>query len=168
VATSGKHDGTDKDRSRTSPIHYLPFRNEQKQQQKEKTMNIIESIGKWGVKSTSHNLTRIRIERPESGDIIEFTDTNYPHTSGKYGRIESIEGDTANICVHLGSAFLREDGSVSISGGPFEYVKLEQLEPTYTLYLAPYWNWGNNSPGANQKVTYHFERPVFKLNISHN
>jgi hypothetical protein len=129
-------------------------------------MNIIESIGSWGVNSTSTTRFRERCQRPRSGDIVEFTDTEYPHTQGKYGRIEGLgtwkEGEY-HICCGLGSAFLCENGHVSICGGPFESVLPEELIPTYDTFRAEYWNWGNNSPGANQGVYYYFHRPVFRL-----
>jgi len=129
-------------------------------------MNIVESIGKWGVKTTPEQQAHTRMSTPKPGDIIEFTDTEYPHTSGKYGRIEGMgiwkEGEF-HICCHLGSAFLSENGRVSISGGPFESVKPDDLEPTFKLKYAEYWNWGNNLPGANQGVHYKIARPVFKL-----
>lgn len=128
-------------------------------------MNIIESIGSWGVKTTSERLMHMRMQRPKSGDIIEFTDTEYPHIHGKYGRIEYYDKSTDefHICDELGSAFLNENGSVSISGGPFEHVKADRLTPKMELHLATYWNFGNNGAGGGNGVHYYFERPVFIL-----
>jgi len=129
-------------------------------------MNIIESIGKWGVKSTPEYMFYDRIRKPRSGDIVKFTDKEYPHHNGEYGRIESFGGwkeGEYHICCGLGSAFLFENGHVSISGGPFESVIPERLISTGELYLAQYWNWGNNLPGGGQGVYYFFHRPVFLL-----
>jgi hypothetical protein len=129
-------------------------------------MNIVESIGSWGVHTTPADLFHIRITEPRSGDIIEFIDTKYPHIYGKYGRIASIDQyqkGMVHICCELGSAFLSEDGSVDISGGPFEGAPIDRLEPALELYPADYWNWGDLGPGGGHGVHYTIQRPVFKL-----
>jgi len=87
----------------------------------EPQMNIIESIGNWGVKTTPAELAHIRLCRPKAGDIIDFGENegNYPYIYGRYGRIDTIENGwvgkgEAHICCELGSPFLFKDGSVSI------------------------------------------------------
>ena len=127
---------------------------------------IIESIGKNGVKTTSaHNG---RLARPTAGDIVDFGEGErpYPYTNVRYGRVDRIRDDgKVSICCQTQRVFLEDDGSVSITGGPFQSVALEDLEPTHTLDNAPFWNWGNHSPGAHQGVDYTIARPVFRLTI---
>jgi hypothetical protein len=125
--------------------------------------HIIETIGKWGVKTSPYrNWRRIR---PQAGDIVEFGDDmrRYP-VSCRHCRINHIDAESgmASIVDGMGSAFLSEDGSLEISGGPFFSVPLESLEPTAELHRARFWNWGDNSPGAAQGVEYHLDRPVFR------
>ena len=134
-------------------------------------MNIIETIGKWGVKTTPAELAHVRMSRPRAGDIIDFSENSetYPFNSAQYGRIEHIgpkgfaEAGEAHICCELGSAFLTEGGGVSISGGPFQCIKLDDLEPMMTTKTVPFWNWGDRGPGAGHGVDYYIPRPVFKL-----
>jgi hypothetical protein len=126
--------------------------------------HIIESIGHWGVKTT-HYARRIGIVRP--GDIIEAPEDlrRYP-VSHRHSRIESIgEDGIAHICEGMGSAYLREDGSCSISGGPFWSMPVSLLEPMHSLYEAVYWNWGDNGPGAGHGVYYRLERPLHCLTV---
>jgi len=130
---------------------------------------ITESIGQWGVKTTPAH--PMRMERPKSGDVVDFGENagTYPFTHGQYGRVErtnwlGTEG-LLLVCCEMGSAFLKESGSVDISGGPFWSGDLLQLEPTYTTKMARFWNWGNHAPGAHQGVDYHFQRPVFQLRL---
>jgi hypothetical protein len=135
-----------------------------------KMNNIIESIGAWGVVTTSGTH---RLVTPKSGDIVDLIEVQgeYPFIYSRYGRIETVgpgrcgwcKEDEAHICCDMGSAFLNEDGTVSISGGPFKVIKLQDLEPTYELYEATYWNWGNNGPGSHHGVYYKIQRPVFRL-----
>lgn len=138
-------------------------------------MWIVESIGKWGVKATNSGT---RLFTPKAGDVIDFGEdyenNPYPFNKTRYGRIEQVgkpardgycgwlEEGQAHVCVHPGSAFLREDGSVSISGGPFAVIETKDLKPTVTLKALGFWNWGNNSPGADQGIDYQIARPVFK------
>ena len=126
--------------------------------------NIVESIGAWGVKTTPDSVSYVRMERPRSGDIVLFMDKEYPHNNSQYGRIEHVSGSgDVDICCNLGSAYLYQDGSVEISGGPFETVALDELHPTHSLYEAEYWNWGDRGGGAGHGVYYKINRPVFKL-----
>ena len=129
-------------------------------------MNIVESVGKWGIVNTPHNQAYERLQQPRSGDIVKFTYTDYPYTSGKYGRIEGLgtwKKGEYHICCSLGSAFLYQNGNISISGGPFSCVAPNLLVPTYDIKYAEFWNWGNNLPGANRGVYYQIARPVFEL-----
>jgi hypothetical protein len=138
-------------------------------------MNIIESIGAWGVRTTSRTLYRVRCERPQSGDVIDFGEYEgiYPYTSGRYGRIVSGPRDASGMwpdemvgfCCQPGSAFLLEDGSVDVSGGPFGHCSPSELEPTHTTRRGLFWNWGGNTRGAGQGVEYLIDRPVFRLRL---
>jgi len=138
-------------------------------------MNIIESIGSWGVKTTTRALYHVRCERPAPGDVIDFGEYEgtYPFTSGRYGRIsegpEECSGWTdkgmVQFCCQPGSAFLDESGHVSISGGPFAHCAAEELEPTHTVRRGLFWNWGDNLRGAGMGVEYHLYRPVFRLRL---
>jgi len=134
-------------------------------------MNIIESISNRGVKTTPAALMHVRMSRPNQGDVIDFGDNvgNYPFKA-KYGRIDSVETGFADsgevhVCCHMGSAFLYDNGNVSISGGPFACVKLADLEPLYETHTAEFWNWGNLGAGAGHGVYYSIARPVFKLRL---
>lgn len=131
---------------------------------------IVESIGKWGVKATNSST---RLFTPHAGDVIDFGEDErpYPFDKCRFGRIEHVgphgfakEGK-AHICCEPGSAFLYEDGSVSISGGPFEIIKLSDLEPAVSLKAMCFWNWGNNMQGADQGIGYLIARPVFRYRL---
>lgn len=127
--------------------------------------HIIESIGNWGVKATKN---ASRMTTPKSGDIVDFGEFEgmYPFTHGKHGRIWTTKdmSDWGNsLCCSLGSAFLFESGNVDISGGPFAGFEMSDLEETYTLYPATFWNWGMNTPGGGNGVDYIIARPVFRL-----
>lgn len=124
--------------------------------------HVIETVGAWGVRTTPWD--RARRSTPKPGDIVEFSDElrKYP-ISHLRCRIAGIDRHTrmASIVDGMGSAFLFEDGSVSISGGPFFSVPLETLSPTIICHDSLFWNWGDNSPGAAQGVEYRISRPVF-------
>ncbi len=131
---------------------------------------IIEYIGASGLRHSKGYEASNRLCNPRSGDIIDFEnfEGTYPFTHGRYGRIEEVgtgycEKDEVHLCCELGSAFLNDSGSVSISGGPFCVVKLDDLEPTLRTYPATYWNWGNNGSGGGHGVNYIIARPVFRL-----
>lgn len=128
------------------------------------SQNIVETIGSWGVKSTSGDLYRVRCERPKPGDVIDFGgwQGTYPYTQGQYGRMTETH-DGVVFCCGQGSAFLYENGQLSLSGGPFSKCSLEDLEPTYRLRRGLFWNWGDNFAGAGQGVEYLISRPVFKF-----
>ena len=123
---------------------------------------IIETIGKNGVKTTP---SQIRMTSPKPGDVIDFGegDRPYPYTNKRYGRIDSIDGDRVHFCCQTQGVFLADDGSVSISGGPFVHCDIKDLEPTRTLRNTNFWNWGDNCAGASQGVYYTIARPVFTL-----
>lgn len=131
--------------------------------------HIIETIGKWGVKTRPF---QIRAARPGPGDpvdISEFKDI-YPFKSEyQYARIAGIrtnETGTKRLslcCTGGGSHHLFENGEVSVSGGPFVGVDLDWIEPTYLIKAVHFWNWGDHSSGAGMGVDYHVSRPIFKL-----
>jgi hypothetical protein len=133
--------------------------------------SIIETISKKGIQSTSPENYNTRCANPRPGDIVDFGDFEgiYPFTSGKYGTIEfSGESYATNkneiyVCCGGASVFLMDSGKVSISGGPFEVIPKANIEPTYATKQVNFWNWGNNSPGANQGVHFIIERPIFLL-----
>lgn len=137
-------------------------------------MQIIEQISRNGVRSTDVSTCKRRFENPRPGDMVDFGDNEgtYPFVSGSRGRIETVGTEEqpsflgpgrTHICCEQGSVFLNYDGSVSISGGPFVCVETTDLEPTYSYELVRFWNWGDNTPGADQGCEYHIARPVFRL-----
>lgn len=128
-------------------------------------MHITEYVGKDGVKTSEYD--HRRLANPTPGDLILWPNE-------QYGRIESLHDPAgswaglgeAHVCCRMGSAFLswnaKTNGpAVSISGGPFMTVKLEDLQANLHLKIARFWNWGDNSPGAGKGVDYHLVRPVF-------
>jgi uncharacterized protein YkvS len=126
-------------------------------------MNFIESISRKGIKSTSGDAARARLTNPRPGDIVEFDD-------GKRGRVDSVgpcsyweDKDKALICMEMGSAFMDENGTLQISGGPFKTVKITDLEPTFRVGPSRFWNWGDNQPRAHMSVEFVLDRPIFKL-----
>lgn len=129
-------------------------------------MHIIESVGSWGVRTTPIG-HRMFVPRP--GDIVRFGDElrRYP-ISQELCRIERIDDKRVILVDGMGSAFLHECGSLSISGGPFFSLPLESLKPTGDLHQAIFWNWGDNSPGPGHGVEYHLRRPVFLATIHPN
>lgn len=94
--------------------------------------------------------------------------TEYPFHKETYGRFDKFGSWVENkwhVCCEPGSVFLSPE-SVSISGGPFTSISMDQIEPTYTLKLVRFWNWGDLWPGAGHGVDYYIERPVFRLKNS--
>ena len=140
-------------------------------------MQIIESISKKkGIITTGPGpyLLSRRFQNPQPGDVIDLRHISdrYPYSSANYGRVYRVGPDgwakegEIHICYDdNASVFLNEDGSVSISGGPFGSVEKAQLEPTLELMRVRFWNWGNNVPGAHMGVDYRIDRPVFSLVI---
>jgi hypothetical protein len=127
------------------------------------TTHIIDTIGKWGVKTTP---LQIRFNRPSIGDPVLINHLeSYPYSSHKYAHITSIDGDRVSLCVGFPSMFLCESGAVSASGGPFFGCALNQLDSTMSLKETHFWNWGDNCAGAAQGVDYMIIRPVFQLNL---
>lgn len=125
--------------------------------------HIVEYIGKEGVQHTPYDHTRGG--RPRPGDIVEWP-------NGKFGMIWQVgDGfvgpDEIYVCEQMGSAFLgwnseKRQATVDISGGPFIRIKKDELEASFRLKAATYWNWGNNMPGAGKGVDYTIVRPVFR------
>ena len=137
------------------------------------SLHIIEYIGASGLIHSKGYAANNRITTPHAGDVVDFGEFagKYPFIYGQYGRIEGVgvgmaHEDEAHVCCEMGSAFLAEHNgavSVSISGGPFCCINLDDLEPTLRLHPATFWNWGNNGSGAGRGVEYVIYRPVFKL-----
>lgn len=130
-------------------------------------MNIVEVIKGDGVITTSGELNvSKRFQTPRPGDPVIFESKEYPFNSSPYGRIDSsiyYEKGKISLCCGGASVFLGNNGEVSISGGPFESVRAIDLEPQLRLMKVDFWNWGENSPGADQGVHYTIERPLFLL-----
>jgi len=131
--------------------------------------NIIEYIGSKGVKTTPLHIRQF--QGPKPGDPVLFPDNaGYPFISSlsskngpHYGRIASIEGDEISICCGGASVFLFDNGHVSISGGPFASVNRTKLDWNSRLKNVRFWNWGDNSAGADQGVDYFIVRPVWEF-----
>uniref|UniRef100_A0A6M3JFN5 Uncharacterized protein n=1 Tax=viral metagenome TaxID=1070528 RepID=A0A6M3JFN5_9ZZZZ len=128
--------------------------------------HIIETIGKWGVKTTP---VYLRMTKISAGDVVQFPDEHkrYP-VSYRHCRIDHVDRDKGMVGMvdGMGSAFITESGSLSISGGPFFSLPIECLKPLHTTHTVRVWNWGDNSPGAAQGVDYHIERPLFEATAS--
>lgn len=129
--------------------------------------NVIhEYIGGSGIVTCPQYATHHRYQEPRPGDLLRIPDNlrRYPF-AGDLARICSIDNEEqrASVCCDVGSAFLNEDGSVSVSGGPFQGVPLEDIHPGWRLHPTPFWNWGNNSAGAHQGVNWLLYRPIFIL-----
>ncbi len=139
---------------------------------------IVEAINKDGIVHSPYD--EVRRRRPRSGDFVRWpaglinptyygigrsSDSDLPKAP-PLGRIYEVgtgfvhEGEV-HVCESSGSAFLRYDGSVDISGGPFRVVKLEHLVATFETHVGRYWNWGNNGAGADRGVDFHIARPIF-------
>ena len=126
--------------------------------------HIVESIGKWGVVTTP---SQCRINRVRPGDIIRVPEQlrRYP-CDHEFSRIATIDKyGMANVCEDMGSAFLNQDGSCDISGGPWWGIPISLLKPAYELHQATYWNWGGNCAGAAQGVYYNIFRPLHDLTV---
>ncbi len=125
--------------------------------------NIVEYIGKSGVRTAKDPN---RMNKPAPGDKVYYKNGN---GSAKFGRIDQINAHgikgLISICDNGGSVFLNGSGTVSISGGPFRNVHIQDLEPRGTLEPLSFWNWGDNSPGAGQGIYYSIARPLFNLVI---
>lgn len=130
--------------------------------------HIIETIGKWGVKTIP---IEFRMNVPKPGDIVEFSKElrKYP-VSYHRCRIDHIDKErgTVSLVDGMGSAFLSEGGHVSISGGPFFSVPINSLEATNCTAKSTMWNWGDNAPGAAQGVHYDIQRPLFRATVHPN
>ncbi|MEM9468368.1 MAG: hypothetical protein AAGA90_23570 [Actinomycetota bacterium] len=108
---------------------------------------------------------------PRSGDIVRWYDDRAPFADRprgwRNGRISDhhnrglLEPGQIMICEELGSAFLRDDGTVDISGGPFRTIQADQLLATWQTYPAPVWNWAGASRGKDRGHHFTIDRPVF-------
>jgi hypothetical protein len=101
--------------------------------------------------------------RPSAGDHVRWPGRD------SLGRIWTIGGEAgslldageAHVCVTQGSAFLGDDGSVSISGGPFVVVKVLELVDSLDVQASWFWNWGDSLPGRDMGVSFALPRPVW-------
>lgn len=122
---------------------------------------IVETIGKWGVKTSDYS-SRMYTIKP--GDVIRFGDNKeYPNHDADFGIVDSIDGNRITYCVHPMGIHLFENGNVSISGGPFGSCSKTDIEPTGLIQDVLMWNWADNSPGGGMGVNYSIARPVFQL-----
>ena len=129
---------------------------------------IIEHIGNHGMKTTEANY--LRMSTPKPGDVVDFgenfKENKYPLNLERKARVVSssfIEKDEIMICFRA-SVFLLDNGETDVSGGPFETLKIKDLEFAHDLELVRFWNWGDHRPGAGQGVDYYIQRPVFPYN----
>lgn len=128
------------------------------------TNHIIETIGSWGVRTTSIHQRMLRVEPGDAVSIAHLS--QYPFLDRDWATVASIDRKSGLVALCIGncSVFLNETGGVSISGGPFCGCEIGDLEPQHTLREQRFWNWGDNFPGGGQGVEYTIARPVFKLN----
>lgn len=125
-------------------------------------MRIVEYIGPKGVKTSDASWKRMRTPTP--GDLVIFPEhfRKYP-VSHDVCRITGINKDSGRLILvdGMGSAFLNDNGTLDVSGGPFFGMFPEHLEGTGKLQMSDMWNWGDNLPGAGMGVHYGIERPAF-------
>ncbi len=123
--------------------------------------HIIESIGYWGIKTTPIRIRELR--GPQPGDVIMIPGgLCYPFNKPGFARVSSRNEKTVTTCLNTPSVYLCENGSVSISGGPFVTMALDSL--VHVGYrLCSFWNWGDNSRGADQGVDYQIMRPMWRF-----
>ena len=128
--------------------------------------HIIETIGKWGVKTTPIDE---RISSVHAGDVVQFPE-EYRHYPVSYAECRVDHIDNESGLVHMvdgmGSAFLDADAKLDISGGPCFSLPIECLEPMHATRQTHVWNWGDHSMGAGQGVDYHIDRPMFRVTAS--
>lgn len=130
-------------------------------------MNVVEYIGGEGVRTTPHVRYRSRLQQVRPGDVVDVSHlTHYPFGGQDVARVDVVRDSEVHLCLSGGSVFWTAADSVLISGGPFRWVRLDQLEPTWSTRVVRFWNWGDNGPGADHGVEYHVQRPVFRLSIS--
>jgi hypothetical protein len=119
---------------------------------------IIENITKDGIKTSF--LTHSRYETPKPGDPVRLG-------GGKLGMVDPGAGwiepgkPEVMLCKGIMGAFMGAN-HISISGGPFEVVKIQDLKPLYQLHPTKFWTWGR-SPQGSGGVNIWIERPLFEL-----
>lgn len=129
---------------------------------------IIEYIGASGVRTSD---MQVRLHKIKPGDPVDccLFEDQYPFTHGRYARVDQVFDDgRITICCGGGSHFLCEDGSVSVSGGPFANVKPTDIKSCINTvgantHRVRFWNWGDHSAGADQGVDYYIDRPLHML-----
>lgn len=131
-------------------------------------MYIIEYVGREGIVTTDY-YDRQR-QQPRPGDLVKFPDNApYPFDRDNFGLIAELNDprfchdNEAHVCLSGGSVFLSSPDHVSISGGPFERIKLDNLQWTGEIRDASFWNWADHLAGANQGVHFKLPRPVWLL-----
>jgi hypothetical protein len=135
-------------------------------------MIVTESSGEWGTLTLTIPENRAperweRLHAPQSGDVILIPDEVREGAlySASIGCVQGVENGVVDVCSGFGSAFLCENGSVSISGGPFFRLPLICFAPTFDVMEKEYWNWGPNGPGGGNGVARKLTRPVFRLRV---
>jgi hypothetical protein len=116
-------------------------------------MRIFEYFSPLGIFSTE--VTGKRMTTPRAGDLIEDK-----------GMIESVDeaAKTVHICHDANySAHMTTSGTVDISGGPWQLLKLSDIEPTMGTGTARFWSWDAAGRGAGMGVHFQVERPIFRI-----
>lgn len=155
-------------------------------------MRITEYVGKEGVISSTWDHTRAAKPRPgdllrwNTGEIGRFEEvgdvwgkTNHAHVCYSMGSAflglitpdltesqeERIAACPEKLRENVRRAVQLNNAKVyvSISGGPFAVLPLDEMKVTYELQLSPMWNWGDNLAGADMGVQYGLYRPVFSI-----
>jgi hypothetical protein len=99
--------------------------------------------------------------RPQGGDLVRWPD-------GTTGMIDDCTGGTPTRLsvvanVNTASVHLLDNGKVSISGGPFRFVGIDQLRDTGIREFACFWNWGGRTARAHEGVDFILARPVYEI-----
>ena len=118
---------------------------------------IIDTITRDGINTSF--LTSSRYETPKPGDPVILE-------NGKYGMIDAgagwgLEPDQLHLCRGVMGAFMGES-HINISGGPFEVVRIEDLQPLHRLHPTKFWTWARYAQ-AGGGVSILIYRPAFKL-----
>lgn len=121
---------------------------------------------------TFNNDTR-RLITPTQGDPVLWYNDREPHTpTGQsvgwhVGRIAGPfawqDDDQTHVCLGNASVHLRDTGTVSISGGPFQMFATAELLATWETLDVPFWSWAGLSSGAHRGYAFTLPRPLFVI-----
>lgn len=121
-------------------------------------MRIIEFYTRNKIKSTEYNGERA--STPSIGDVVQYQEADGQKTAV----IEKVDKQKGSVTIVKGfyDPFMG-DGYIDVSGGPFQSVPLDSLEPTMTTKPVRFWHWGDNLPGGGMGCHFYLDRPVFTL-----